>query len=108
MVVKQVNQFKPKMLDTIGTIYYNEGMLIMTTQRGKMKARIPCTYQVRDVLSNLSAGADVTYDEFLRWLLHKADISSDMEPIEARTKGLSFYEELHEFAQTIEYTEDEE
>lgn len=77
-------------------LLYNEGMIVMT-QRGKMKARISCTYEVRDVLSNVAQGGNVSYDELLRYLIHTAGIDMNLTPVQARILGAQMTEDLEPF-----------
>lgn len=67
-----------------------------------MKARISCTYHVRDLMSNLAAGGDVSYDELIRWLLNNAGIDLSLSDREARAKGVELYNELQKFKSSDE------
>lgn len=62
-----------------------------------MTARISCTPDTKDALSNFSSAGDVSYEELLRFMMKKAGIKYSHDPLVMRAQALKFYEELQSF-----------
>lgn len=62
-----------------------------------MTARISCTPETRDALSNFSSTGDVNYEELLRFMMEKAGIKFSTDPLEMKAQAMKFYDELQAF-----------
>lgn len=99
MLVKHLIRFIYNMLAMRDKIAYNKGMLniMAKTQRGSMDARISCTSDVRDTLSGFIQGADIKYDDVLRWFMEEIGLDPTSGSEAGIRKGLEYRNKIRSY-----------